>query len=303
MNAKLVSELKGLDGSVYSLEKAALPNSIYSGSSDQLVVEWDLEEMQPKKAVASLPSRSYALKYIFEFNLLIVGNYTGGMHVIDLNLGKETRLFQLHSKTIYNIEYDEQRKRIISLSGDGSYAVWSLPNFDLLFHQVLTPLKVRSAAFRKDKDEMAIGCGDGTIRIIHTETFEELVKLEGHETGYSVNCLAYTPNGKQLISGSRDARLAFWDLTHGYELINKIPAHNYAIYSIVFHPTEPFFATGSMDKTIRIWQLGKMRPLKTIDRSIDGHVNSVNKLLWSDFNDYLISTGDDRSIKVWQIDV
>jgi WD40 repeat protein len=302
MNIELISELTGLDGSVYSLEKAAASDRIFSGSNDQLVVEWDLEQMQAVKAVASLPSRSYALKYISEFNLLIVGNYSGGMHVIDLHIGKEIRLFQLHQSTIFNIEYDEQRKRIISLSADGSYAVWRLPNFELLHHEVLTPLKVRCVAFRPDKDEMVIGCGDGTIRVIHTETFEQLAKLEGHEKDFSVNCLTYTPNGKQLISGSRDARLNFWDLASGYELLYKIPAHNYAIYSIVFHPSKPIYATGSMDKTIRIWELGKMRPIRTIDLSNGGHKNSVNKLLWSNFNDYLISTGDDRSIKVWSID-
>ena len=303
MEIKLVAELEGLDGSVYSLEKSEFPNRFFSGSDDQLVVEWDLEQMQPLKAVAKLPSRSYALKFIPNPNLLVVGNYSGGMHVIDLAAGKEIRLFQLHQKTIFNIEYDEKRERLISLSSDGSYSVWSLPDFKLLHHEVLTHLKVRCVAFRESKDEMAIGCGDGTIRIIHTDTFDELARLEGHDTDYSVNALAYTPDGKQLISGGRDARLAFWDLSNGYELINKIPAHNYAIYSIVFHPSEPIYATGSMDKTIRIWELGKMRPIKTIDLSNGGHKNSVNKLLWSDFNDYLISTGDDRSIKVWNIEL
>lgn len=303
MDVELISELEGLDGSVYCLEKSGVQNRIYSGSDDQLVVEWDLTEMKPIKAVASLPTRSYALKYIPEYNLLIVGNYSGGMHVIDLEAGKEIRLFQLHQNTIFNIEYDEKRKRIISLSADGSYAVWSVPDFQLLHHEFLTPLKVRCVAFRPDKDEMVIGCGDGTMRVIDTETFEQLINLEGHDTDFSVNALAYTPNGKQLISGGRDARLAFWDLANGYELINKIPAHNYAIYSIVFHPSKPIYATGSMDKTIRIWELGKMRPVKTIDLSNGGHKNSVNKLLWSDFNDYLISTGDDRSIKVWNIEL
>ena len=303
MTIELISELTGLDGSVYSLEKAATSDRIFSGSNDQLVVEWGLDAMQPLRAVASLPSRSYALKYLADLNMLLVGNYSGGMHVIDLNTAKEIHLFQLHQKTIFNIELDEERNRVVSLSADGSYAVWQLPDFQLLHHRTLTPLKVRCVAFRNGWNEMAIGCGDGTIRIINTDTFEQLARLEGHDTDFSVNALAYTPNGKQLISGGRDARLAFWDLASGYELLYKIPAHNFAIYSIVFHPTKPIYATGSMDKTIRIWEVGKMRPLKTIDLSNGGHRNSVNKLLWSDFNDYLISTGDDRTIKVWKVDV
>lgn len=303
MQIELVSELTGLEGSVYTLEKSAQKHVVYSGSNDQLIVAWNLSTMKPEKAVASLPNRSYALKFLNEYNLLVAGNYTGGLHVIDLNEAKESRLLQLHTKTIFNLQWDARQNRLISLSADGSYAVWSLPDFQLIHHETLTHLKVRSAAFRLDKPEMVIGCGDGSIRVIHTESFEELAKLEGHDKDFSVNALAYSKDGKQLISGSRDARLGFWDLSNGYELVHKIPAHNYAIYSIVYHPTLPIYATGSMDKMIRIWEEGKLRPTKTIDLKTGGHTNSVNKLLWSDYNNYLISTGDDRSIKVWKVDV
>ena len=42
--------------------------------------------------------------------------------------------------------------------------------------------------------------------------------------------------------------------------------------------------------------------LLRIDKSKnEGHTYSVNKLLWSDFNNYLISTGDDKTIMVWEI--
>ena len=298
-----VANLEGLEGSVYTLERTANAARILSGSNDRMVVEWNLETMQPEKVVATLPTKAYALKYIETLNWLIVGNLVGGLHVIDLNEKKEIRLMQLHNKTIFDLQYDADSKRLYSLSADGSFAVWSIPELELLHQQTLTHLKVRSMAFRPDMKEAAIGCGDGSIRIINTETFEELIKLDGHEKDHSVNALAYSPSGKHLLSGSRDARLNYWNLKDGYDLFMRIPAHNYAIYSIVFHPTKPLFATGSMDKAIRIWEDGHMRPKTTVDITTGGHTNSVNKLLWSDHNDYLISTGDDRTIRVWDVEV
>lgn len=300
---KPIATLEGLDGSVYTLEHAAKANSIYSGSSDRMVVQWNLDSLEAEKVVATLPTRAYALKYLDELNWLIIGNLAGGLHVIDLNEKKEIRLMQLHTKTIFDLKYDAESKRLYSMSADGSFAVWSIPEFELLHHQTLTHLKVRSLAFRPDMKEAAIGCGDGSIRIISTETYEELIKLEGHEKDHSVNALAYSPTGKHLLSGSRDARLNYWNLKDGYDLFMRIPAHNYAIYSIVFHPTKPLFATCSMDKAIRIWEDGHMQPKTTVDITTGGHTNSVNKLLWSVHNDYLISTGDDRTIRVWDIQV
>lgn len=298
-----VSSLEGLGGSVFTLERTYAPSRILSGSNDRMVVEWNLETMKPEKVVATLPTKAYALKFIDELNWLIVGNMVGGLHVIDLTEKKEIRLMQLHTKTVFDIQYDAKSKRLYTLSADGSFAAWKLPDFELLHHQALTHLKVRTMAFRPHFNEAAIGCGDGSIRVINTETFEELIRLEGHDKDHSVNALAYSPNGEFLLSGGRDARLNYWKLKDGYDLMMRIPAHNYAIYSIVYHPTEPVFATGSMDKTIRIWEDGQMQPKTTIDASKGGHINSVNKLLWSTHNNFLISTGDDRSIKVWDVSI
>lgn len=301
LHVERVADLKGLEGSVYTLEQAELPERILSGSSDNMVVEWNLQTMRPEMAVATLPSRAYAIRYVKQFDMLVVGNLTGGIHVIDLVQKKELRLMQLHDKTIFDLQYDESRNRLYSLSADGSFAVWQIPDFKLIHHHQLTTQKVRTLAFRPGMNEAAIGCGDGSIRIMNTDTLEEMTRLDGHEKDHSVNALAYSPNGKHLLSGGRDARLNYWDLREGYDLSMRIPAHNYAIYSIVFHPTLPLFATGSMDKTIRIWKQEAMRPKVTIDLERGGHTNSVNKLLWIPFENLLVSTGDDRSIKVWKI--
>ena len=80
------------------------------------------------------------------------------------------------------------------------------------------------------------------------------------------------------------------------------PAHWFTINKIVFHPEGKWFATGSRDKTIKIWDAETFELLKVIETMRDkGHINSVNCLLWSEHNDYLLSCGDDRSIIAWEV--
>jgi WD40 repeat protein len=59
-----------------------------------------------------------------------------------------------------------------------------------------------------------------------------------------------------------------------------------------------------MDKTIKVWETESMTLLKVIDRSRHaGHTNSVNKVLWTNYENLLISCGDDKNIIVWDLAV
>jgi WD40 repeat protein len=70
----------------------------------------------------------------------------------------------------------------------------------------------------------------------------------------------------------------------------------------VFHPSGAWFATGSRDKTIKLWNPDDYSFLMRIEKEIHaGHINSVNKIYWSSFNNYLVSAGDDRRIIIWEI--
>ena len=301
-HVRKVAQFDGHTGAIYTLEQATEPHLFYSGSDDKMVVEWNLAHPHQNRAIAKLTQKAFALKYIPEKQLLLVGNYTGGIHVIDLIKNKEIKLLQLHHTIIFDIQYLPDKEWFFAMAADGTYSVWTVNGFDLVTNQRLGDYKLRSIDFCEQRNEAAIGCGDGTVRIIDIDTFEEKSILIGHTEAFSVNTVKYHPNGTFLLSGSRDAHLNLWDLDNNYKLAHQIPAHNYAIYSIVFSPDGNHFATGSMDKTVKIWDANEVELLLRISPGEqDGHTNSVNKLMWSNYNNYLLSTGDDRTIKVWEI--
>ena len=113
--------------------------------------------------------------------------------------------------------------------------------------------------------------------------------------------MRFSPDGKVLLTGGRDAHLNIWQVGK-YEIIKSIPAHNWAIYDIAYSPNSKLFATASRDKTIKIWDSNTFQLLKVINKAKQGgHLNSVNKIIWSTYNNYLISSGDDRAILLWEI--
>ena len=57
-----------------------------------------------------------------------------------------------------------------------------------------------------------------------------------------------------------------------------------------------------MDKSIKVWDAETFQLLKVIDKARHaGHGTSVNRLLWTNHNNLLVSASDDRSISIWDL--
>jgi WD40 repeat protein len=145
---------------------------------------------------------------------------------------------------------------------------------------------------------MAVAYSDGCIRIFDLRTWQMIYAFEAHQ--HSVFALQYSPDGQQLVSGGRDAHLKIWE-TSDYTLRQDIAAHIFAINDLVFSPDAQYLATCSMDKSVKLWSAIDFRLLKVIDKARHaGHGTSINKLLWTTFQNKLVSASDDRNLSVWR---
>ena len=168
----------------------------------------------------------------------------------------------------------------------------------------LSQKKVRSIDFNETTSEVAVALGDSNILIFDLHTLEHKKDFIAHQLAEKVvgaNIVRYSPDGKFLLTGGRDAHLNIWKV-EDYELVKSIPAHNWAIYDIVFNPDATLFATASRDKTIKIWDAKTYQILKRITKeNFEAHTHSVNKLIWSPYHNYLVSVGDDKMVMIREV--
>jgi len=294
---KHLHTLSGHQNPVYALANAADGRGFYSAGNDKGVVEWSLDTMAFVKVLVPVQSSVYALHRLD--NLLFIAQRSGLILVFDLTSSQVTATLTFHKKAVFALKTIGYKQELLSTGEDGTVAVWSLKDYSLLYSFPVINDTVRTIAVSNDESEVALGSKDGVIRIYSSLDYELTRELRVHKM--PVTSLQYSPDGRYLISGGRDAQLKVWSLP-AYELVNNIAAHMFSVYAIAYHPTLPYFATCSQDKGIKLWGSDdfKLYKILSLEKNTEGHFHSINKLIWSADGRYLISTGDDRQVMVWE---
>jgi WD40 repeat protein len=304
IDVKHIATLTGHSGCVYAMDKGFSEKTIFTGGSDRYIALWNIETLQAEKFSAALPAAIYAICHIPEKNILLAGTTTGAIHILDLDKKEEIKILQHHRGPVFDIQYSLKTNCFYTVGGDGNFAVCSLDTLSLLKMKNLSYDKARSIAFNDATSEIAVALGDSNVLIFDLLTLEYKNDFVAHQLGKKIvgaNIVRYSPDGKFLLTGGRDAHLNIWSVEN-YELIKSIPAHNWAIYDIVFSPDTTLFATASRDKTVKIWDAKTYQILKRITKlNFEAHTHSVNKLIWSTYRNYLVSVGDDKMVMIREV--
>ncbi len=282
----------GHNDAVYALTLGKEPNIFYSSGGDGNVIEWDLNNHAKGRLVAKVPASVYALHFDVKNNVLIVGQNYEGLHLINVSDQSEIGSLKLSKAAIYDIKIHDGL--ILVAAAHGEFYIIDQSTLTVLKKSYLSEQNLRSILVLQD-GRCLVGASDGQIIEVDLKTKKIVNQIDAHTN--SVFALRTGCDG-QLVSGGRDAKLKFWNGDLNFE--ESINAHLFAINDIAFHSSESYFATASMDKTIKIWDYHNRQLIKVIDKARHGgHLSSVNKLAWSTFDNFLISCSDDRSISVW----
>lgn len=304
MNDKTLKKLKikkriqltGHNAGIYALERFDEENTFLSGAGDGWVVSWDLKDPEMGRLLAKVETQIFALHYLQDHNMAVVGNMNGGIHWIPLEHPEQGKNIAHHKKGIF--DFYRIGDTLISVGGEGLLTKWDISGQRSLESLHLTNQSLRCIDYAPELDLLAVGASDNCIYLLNPNTFEVVNKIpEAHNN--SVFSLKFSPDNQWLISGGRDALLKVWRLSD-LSSVSSQPAHWYTINAIAFHPQGHLFATASRDRTVKIWDSNTFQLLKVLDTIRDGgHINSVNNLYWSTYENTLISCSDDRTIILW----
>ncbi len=81
---------------------------------------------------------------------------------------------------------------------------------------------------------------------------------------------------------------------HGFTEKNRLAAHKYGVHSISFSPDGKTLASGSGDRTVKLWSLDG-KELNTLT----GHTKQVNSIAWSPDGKTIATASNDKTVRLW----
>ena len=125
---------------------------------------------------------------------------------------------------------------------------------------------------------------------------QPVVILEGHIG--SVNGVAFSPDGTQVVTDSDDRTARIWDLATGTNF-TTLRGHTGYVLGVAFSPDGTQVVTVSADRTARIWDLTAET---ATCRTLRGHTGAVRGVAFSPDGTLLVTASDDGTVRIWEVD-
>ena len=81
--------------------------------------------------------------------------------------------------------------------------------------------------------------------------------------------------------------------------VATLEGHIHGVNSIAFHPTAPLLATGSSDRTVRLWLLSSKNDSATCMATLKGHICNVRSVAFHPTAPLLATGSSDRTVRLW----
>ncbi|MCS6812631.1 MAG: serine/threonine protein kinase [Cyanobacteria bacterium] len=198
-----------------------------------------------------------------------------------------------HSSWVTAVALCQDGKTLVSGGLDDTIRVWDYTTGELLRTLQGHTKPINALAVSPDGKLLVSGSDDATVRIWDLQMGTLMSTLSGHMR--DVNAVALSPDGRRLLSGGSDRTIRLWSVSRGELLRTKSTVG--IVRAVTIAPNQQYFAIGGMDNKV---YLGAMNTVE-LQRTMPGHLNSVNTVAITPNNAMIISGSKDKTIKIWQL--
>ena len=212
------------------------------------------------------PGPAYAAAWSADGNFVATGDETARIWIHNAITGKKVREYRTHTKGIQKLSFNLPGSLLLSTGKDDQCNVYDLrtPRGKERTVVLGKGMNFYGATFHpKLPYTFAVGMLGGGVRMYDALTG----KPSGFLTdagGQGIFDFCFNPAGTRAVSAGRDGMAVVWDPVHQSKL-GKLKGHqDWVVYTAV-SPNGQLVATGSSDRTVKVWDLKTMTKVAEIE--------------------------------------
>jgi WD40 repeat protein/uncharacterized caspase-like protein len=301
--AEIVPQI-GHAGAIQSIATSADGRLLISGSFDRSAKLWDADSgtllrtlqghTEPVSAVAFSPDGRFA----------ITASHDKTTKLWEATSGQLVRTFS-HSgeyDRVLSVAYSPDGRAVASGTLGGTLRVWEVTT-----GAVVQTMKVNggisSLAFSSDGRHI-LSSDDKTLRLWNATTGALIRSFSGHSE--NVHAVAISRDGSRLASGGSDHSVKIWDARTGqlvFTLVEQEPGNatikgsmehaRRRVHSVAISPDGSRVASGSLDTTIKLWDISTGKLLRKSTPS------SGMAATFSSDGNFIFTGGTDEKVRRW----
>jgi eukaryotic-like serine/threonine-protein kinase len=185
---------------------------------------------------------------------IVTASSDGTAQVWDAVTGRRSSKPLRHDDTVYWAVFDPTGQRVATASKDKTVRIWSAQTGQML----VLPLghadalhSEHSVMFSSDGSRVATVAGNA-VQVWDSATGRAIIPPLRH--GGLVQRAQFSPDGRKLLTASRDGAARLWDSETGHAA-SETMRHGAQVTSAEFSPDGTRVVTCSSDKAVRIWEV------------------------------------------------
>ena len=276
-------------------------NTIASGSSDNKIRLWNAYSGQLVNTLSGHSDDIYSVCFSPDSKTIASGGADKTIRLWDAITGDHIRTLTGHKRYVKNVFFTADGQIIASSCWNSTLRLWDAKtgnHLKTLNGDMISPDGEQFIQIEHGQVE-----GDDSFLYLSDVNTGQLRKQTTYSGSFGFEC--FSPDGKLFVtSDSNNSIIELWDVGTG-QIVNTYSGHlslpfcgGGTITAVCFSKDVSAIASGSLDKTVRLWSTNKGEHIKTLS----GHTGGISSVAFSPDGKTLASGSHDGTILLWDVE-